>query len=182
MTIYKKGCLLNLPPNIKQLEIEFSNNNFKNIDQIIPFLIIYTKSLFARKFNEHDAEEIVQSVLQSIISNSRFNRVRGRFCSYFYICIKRRIIDFKRKNRCKEKSLLKYSIADKTVNITDQVKDFSTQIKPKYKDLYNMWIHNIPYQEISYRLDMPMGTVKRNIHDMKRNLQELVKIPDDIYQ
>lgn len=173
--------MLNPPSNIKELEIEFSNNNFKNINQIIPFLIIYTKPLFAGKFNEHDAEEIIQSVLQSIISNSRFNRVRGKFCSYFYICVKRRIIDFKGRNRYKEKSLSKYSVVDKVVNITDQIKDFSTQIKPKYKDLYNMWIHNISYQEISYRLDMPIGSVKRNIHDMKCNLRELVKTPDDIY-
>ena len=138
--------------------------------------------------SKEDAEDLVQdTILKAILKESNFEKgtnLKAWLCKMMYRLFLDRINSTKNiynKSRYSFEeifTIVNYetdeNLAISNLNIEDLNKIINTQNK-KTAEIFKFYTRGFKYREISTRLNVPMGTVKGEIHKLRKNIIPYLK-------
>jgi len=137
--------------------------------------------------NKEDAEDLTIEAFGKAFSNIEKYSPKFAFSTWLFKIAVNNCIDFIRKKRLEKSSLderrsnkdgTEYSIDVKSPELDPE----ETYIKEHYRNLIHMrYFDELSYNEIAAKLELPLGTVKAQLHRSKELLYNILKKGGDNY-
>jgi RNA polymerase sigma-70 factor (ECF subfamily) len=146
--------------------------------------------------NRSDASDILQETFIKVFLNLRKYDPKYTFPQWLHVIARNTFIDFTRKRKDNVLSIdsqfegPKLNPPANTANPEESLMQVQTgreldrmldQLPPRYKQMITMrFIQEYSYEEIAESLDMPLGTVKTQIHRAREKFYQLISRSDSI--
>jgi len=145
--------------------------------------------------NEEVAKDLTIETLGKAFKKLHLYQPNFAFSTWIYTIARNNCIDYLRKNKLPTVSIDKISIHDdgshkhfdlpssdpnpETLVIKKQririLRDIVEQLKPKYRDLVKLrYFKEFSYDEISEELELPLGTIKAQLHRAREQLFNII--------
>ncbi len=145
--------------------------------------------------NEEVAKDLTIETLGKAFKKLHLYQPNFAFSTWIFTIARNNCIDYLRKNKLPTVSIDKISIHDdgshkhfdlpssdpnpETLVIQKQririLRDIVEQLKPKYRDLVKLrYFKEFSYDEISEELELPLGTIKAQLHRAREQLFNIV--------
>jgi RNA polymerase sigma-70 factor (ECF subfamily) len=155
---------------------------------------IYTKNkdktieyIFKRINNIEVSKELCNDIFYKVYKNiNKFDKDKGNFLVWLYEITNNTIIDYLRKRKFETIDCNNVSLFDNN-NFENnfEYKDINNKIIIAINNIPNVnmkkiaklyFIHELTYEEISKALNIPLGSVKGNIHRIKEQIKQYLNV------
>lgn len=184
--------------NDKEIKFYEEKATAGDIEAYSKLLSLYRKSFVLNaaygntyKIGIENANDMYSDIVLDLISNKSYNCKKSSFVTFIGNCFKRQIQDHLRKRKSfnniranisnnldqlkKEEKLNKHDLEE------NEISTYSEKINEKYKETFNLRIRGLEYKNIAVALNIPIGTVKSNIHHATVELRDIYSKSNEIF-
>ncbi len=141
--------------------------------------------MVARTGSLHDADDLIQETLIKVYLNLRSYSKAYTFGQWIYTIARNTLIDSERRRHDDCSISDRFSITDGKNPSPEQcvinsqsrslIEASIERLTPRHATLFRMrFLEEYSYEEIAERLNMPLGTVKTNIHRARTKMCEFI--------
>lgn len=134
--------------------------------------------------NPYDAEDLLQETIFLALKNSDKFRGGTNFNAWIKTIMRNTFINNYRKNKrlmnyISQKISAYFSDKPEAKNDAEsnlmlgELTDIIEDLDPKFKEPFMMYYHGFAYEEISKKLDLPLGTVKSRIFFARKHIKSV---------
>jgi len=155
----------------------------EELDELIEKVYLYS---YKRLRNKPDAEDLAQDILTEALTELRKGREIHSFYSWFWTLAHNRFCAFLSKKNKTPHTISIEEVCD-TANISvddallmqEEISELHyaiSRLSAQHREMVEMfYVREMKISEIACALNIPEGTVKRRLFDMKNNLKSKIK-------